>query len=498
MLERIRPESVGIRPALILNYLKALNDTGFVAHNIMLLRHGKVAFEAHYSPFRRDIPHELFSCSKSIASTAAGFAVGEGRLSLDEKVVDILPEKLDGKPHPFTAAMTVRNLLTMTTAFREFEPVSDDWTRDFMNKTPDHYPGTVFNYDSMGTHTLCEIVQKRAGATLLDYLTPRLFEPLGIGAGEVAWSVSKYGINMGGGGACMSPEAMAKFGQLYLNRGAWEGRQVLPEGWAEEATAGHVSCVTRDGSFKARYGYKFWRVQQNGFACLGLAGQVIAMHPDKNIVFVGTANGMQTDFHYFHSEYMWKMLYPEIKDEPVPFDDAGYAELAAYISRAEAFLPDGSPEIPDGVRKYAGKYLPAAPNLLEADGFKLILGESSGEIELRSKAGDTARIPFGYGAHVPAPQTIRDIANQNWEQLNQPADRCGNAGVWVDGRTLVIHSQTVRTQLYFIVTCHFGEEAAVLSIVPYGIYKFKSLPCALTHVYPEHTELIAESYNKSG
>ena len=94
-------------------------------------------------------------------------------------------------------------ILTMSTAFREFDPVSDDWTRDFLNKTPDHYPGTIFNYDSMGTHTLCEIIQKRVGTSLHEYLTPRLFEPLGIAANEVRWSKSKYGINQGGGGAAM-------------------------------------------------------------------------------------------------------------------------------------------------------------------------------------------------------------------------------------------------------------------------------------------------------
>ena len=483
MLERVRPESVGISPTLILRYLKALNDTGFVAHNIMLLRHGKVAFEVHYKPFRPDIRHSLFSCSKSVASTAAGFAIGEGLLSLDEKVVDILPEKLDGEPHPFIAAMTVRHLLTMSTAFREFEPISDDWTRDFMNRTPDHYPGTIFNYDSLGTHTLCEIVQKRVGATLLDYLTPRLFELLGIGANEVGWSMSKYGINQGGGGASMTTEAMAKFGQVYLNRGVWEGRQILPKGWAEEATAGHVSCVTRDGSFKGRYGYKFWRVQQNGFACLGLAGQVISMHPDKDVVFVGTANGMQTDFHYFHSEYMWKFLYPEIEDVPVSFDDTGYAELSDYISSAEAFLPSGSREIPNGFREYSGKYLPAVPNLLEADGFKLTLGETSGEIEL-CNGEYSGRIPFGYGVHIPGPHTIQDISNQKWEQLNQPPDNCGSAGIWVDERTLIIHCHVINSHLYFILTCHLGTDAAVLSIAPYGVYRFKNLPCALTHVFP--------------
>jgi len=190
---------------------------------------------------------------------------------------------------------------------------------------------------------------------------------------------------------------------------------------------------------------------------------------------------MQTDFHYFHSEYMWKMLYPEIEDEPVPFDDAGYARLSDYISKAEAFLPDGSREVPGDIREYSGKYLPVSPNLLETDGFKLTLGEPSGEIELR-KGEYNARIPFGYGVHIPAPQTIRDIANKNWDQLNQATDKCGNAGIWVDERTLVIHSQIIHTSLYFIVTCHFDTDAIVLSIVPYGIYNFKNLPCALTHI----------------
>jgi len=478
MLERVRPETVGIRPASVLRYLKALEETGFMAHSVMLLRHGKVAFEAHYKPFRPDIPHMLCSCTKSVVSTAVGFAVAEGHFSLDDKIVGLLPEKLDGPPHPFTAAMTVRHLLTMSTAFREFEPTTDDWTRDFLNRPPDHYPGAIFNYDSLGTHTLCEIVQKRVGSTLTEYLTPRLFLPLDIAAGEVFWAKSKYGINMGGGGGEMTPEAMAKFGQLYLDHGLWKGRQVLPVGWAEEATTGRVCCVTRDGSFKGRYGYKFWRVQQNGFACLGLAGQVISMHPDKDIVFVGTANGMQTDFHYFHSEYLWKMLYSEIEDGPVPFDDAGYAELCDTIARAEAFLPAGSVEIPPSCGEYAGRYLPVAPNRLGIDGFRLTFHAGSGGIELRQ--GDRLyHVPFGFGTHIPGPPALMDFARKSPSVF---PDGCGSAGVWVDGQTLIVHCQVLNTLQYFILTCHFGESAVVLSIAPYGIHKFDNLPCAMTHV----------------
>ena len=483
MLERVRPERAGIHPASILRYLKALEETGFTAHSLMLLRHGKVAFEVHCKPFRPDIPHMLCSCTKSVAATAVGFAIAEGRLSLGDRIVDLIPEKLDGPPHPFTSAMTVRHLLTMTTAFREFEPTTDDWTRDFINRPPDHYPGAVFNYDSMGTHALCEIVQKRAGSTLVEYLAPRLFEPLGIAPNEYFWAQSKYGVNMGGGGGEMTPEAMAKFGLLYLNRGRWEGRQILPVGWAEEATAAHVRCASCDGSFKSGYGYKFWRVQRSGFACLGLAGQVISMHPDKDIVFVGTANGMQTDFHYFHSEYMWKMLYPEIEDAPIPPDDAEYAALRDVVDKAEAFLPAGSHRIPAAARIYTGRYFPASPNRLGIDGFKLTPGETGGELELH-RGCHKHRVPFGYGKHIPGPPALMDFAQKSPSVF---PNGCGSAGVWVDERTLVVHCHVLNTLEYFVLTCNFSQNAVVLSIAPYGIHKFDNLPCAITHVFPQES-----------
>jgi len=278
-LERTRPESVGISPAVLLRYLHGLERTGFIAHGIMLARRGKVAFEINYKPFQPDIAHYLCSCSKSVAATAVGFALAENLFSLDDKIVELLPEKLDGTPHEYVAAMTVRHLLTMSTAFSDYEPKTDDMTRDFLNNTPDHYPGTVFGYDSLGTYTLCEIVQKFAGMNLEEYLRPRLLEPLGFEG--ALFPVSKQGVCRGNGAFCMRPEDMMKFGLLYLNGGRWDGKQILPAGWAEEATAGHVSCAASDGTYRESYGYKFWRVQNNGFACLGLAGQTIVMHPIK-------------------------------------------------------------------------------------------------------------------------------------------------------------------------------------------------------------------------
>jgi len=477
-LPRMRPEDAGVSPSALIKYINAMEQTGFVAHNIMMIKNGKVFFEIHYNPFKPHIKHMLCSCSKSVAAAAAGFALDEGLIGLDERIVDIFPEKLDGKPHPYIAAMTVKHLLSMTTAYADaVEPRTKDWTREFLNGAPTHYPGTIFGYDSIGTHTLCDIIQTRAKTTVHEYLTPRLFEPLGIAPDEVAWEFNPGGINHGGGGASLTPEAMAKFGLVHLNGGVYNGKQVLPKGWADEVRAARVAPVTRDGSYKDGYGYKFWRVQDNGFACLGLAGQAIIMHPDKNFVFVGTANGFQTDYHYFHMSYMWQLVYPEIKKSPVPYEDAAFEQLTRMCDTAEVFLP-GKSLYSLAAEKFNGKYLTVGENKFNCEGFMLIFNGETGELLLKRADGEIT-IPFGVGRHIAGPAVFQDYAVQQGDEY---PNGCGSAGVWADGRTFVIQSHITDTLQYFIITVHFGENAAVLQIKPYGIYKYEVFPCQMTHV----------------
>jgi len=475
-LERIRPEDVGISPAILLKYLESLEQTGFIAHHIMIIRHGKVAFEVHFNPFRPDIRHMLCSCSKSVTAAAIGFAIDEGLISIDDRIVDIFPEKLDGQPHPFIQAITVRHLLMMSTVYDDerIKITSDDWTRDFLNGEPLHYPGTIFSYDSTGTHVLCEIVQKLAKMTVHEYLTPRLFEPLGIGKDEVSWELNPMGINHGGGGACLTPEAMAKFGLLHLNGGKWEGKQVLPKDWAKEIATPRVSCVSCDGTFKGQYGYKFWRVQDNGFACLGLAGQAIVMHPDKDIVFVGAANGFQTDYHYFHMNYFWLLVYPHIADGPIPYEEKAYERLQEYVKNAEVFLPGASTYMHKN--DYDTCFMPVEKNKLGCEGFTIEFCEGYGNLILKLKAREII-IPFGYGKHIPGPLGLQSFAKQTGDDY---PNECAAAGNWVDSRTFIIQSHVIDTLQYFLITCHFGEKATVLEIKPYGVYSYDVFPISLT------------------
>jgi hypothetical protein len=236
--------------------------------------------------------------------------------------------------------------------------------------------------------------------------------------------------------------------------------------------------VTTDGSYRDRYGYKFWRVQNGGYAALGMAGQVIVMHPDKDLVFIGTANGFQTDNHYFHLEFFWQLLFPELAGGPVPYDDDAYSKLTDYVNRAEIFLPGGASDSPAG-RKYSGRFLPVRENALGCSGFILTLNDSGGELALRTGGRDLI-IPFGYGAHIPGPAGLHKPITP--EGRGKYPNGCAAAGRWADEKTLVVQSHVLDTLQYFIITLHFSDRAAVLEIAPYGIHRYDNIPCRLTCV----------------
>jgi len=486
-LERVRPETVGIQPRSLLRLTDALNNFGFTVNSMVLVKNGRVAFEIYYKPFAADIPHHLASCSKSVTSTAVGFAAHEKLFSLDDKVADLLPEKLDGAPHAYAAAMEVRHLLTMSAAFSVFkDPVTDDWTREFLNAAPDRCPGTVFTYDTSATHTLCEIVQKFSKTTVLDYLTPRLFGPLGARA---EWEVSPTGVNRGGGGVRLTTEGMAKFGLLYLNGGKLNGRQILPPGWAEEAVKGRISSAASGGAFKPRYGYQFWRIRDDGFCCLGMGGQVIAMFPEHDLVFAVTANGLQHNYDYLPLDLMCEFVLPEAEAGSVPYDDENYKKLTRFCESAEVFMPNGAVTSPAAGR-VNGKMFYADVHPGGYTGFKIIFNESGndGKLILYKNAREET-LDFGVKTHAegnaPWQQAVKDC--QFFGKYSFPGEesgwlrsRCGSSAVWADERTLVIKCHMLEQLQSFIVTCHFGDKAAVLNIHPVGVYEYLWLPLTLT------------------
>lgn len=289
---RATPESQGISSdlfAALLRELDASKDTDM--HHFMALRHGKVICECNFAPYPKGMWHITHSMCKSITGMAIGMLIEEEKLKLDENIYDIFPDHINAFSKIFRPVITVENLLTMTSGvtFNESGIVSgNDWLGSFLNASVNGKPGTEFQYNSLNTYVLSAIVTKRTGETLTEYLTPRLFEPLGIT--KYYWETCPKGITKGGWGLFLCAEDMAKLGQLYLQKGKWNGQQLVSEYWIEISTARHLK--TQNDTYG--YGYQLWMEQRPGsFEYNGMLGQNVIIYPDMDMVLVTNAGNKE-------------------------------------------------------------------------------------------------------------------------------------------------------------------------------------------------------------
>ena len=294
-------------------YLKAVADSAEDLHSILVLQHGKVLEEKFFVP---DTAHILNSVSKTFTSTAVGFAISEGLLSLDDKLVDLFPESIPGEPQPYLVDITLRHLLTMNSGHGT-DPTyavrkgGDDWVKAFMEWPIDYEPGTCYCYNSLGTYVLSAAVQKVTGQTVVDYLETRLWQPLGID--KPFWEESPAGINTGGWGLYLRTEDLARMGLCLLSGGKFGGKQVIPADWVAEMSKAQVPSVNAGinerrmkelvaehpeityfnpdlSDWVQGYGYQMWRCRHNAFRADGANGQYIIVIPEKDAVVVTTAH----------------------------------------------------------------------------------------------------------------------------------------------------------------------------------------------------------------
>ncbi|MGE5498838.1 MAG: serine hydrolase domain-containing protein, partial [Syntrophothermus sp.] len=325
-LPRSTPEKEGVSSKGILNFLDAAGKSKHEFHSFMFLRHGSVIAEGWWKPYAPDLKHTMYSVSKSFTSTAVGFAVTENKLSLNDRVVSFFPDKLPDTVSTNLAEMRVADLLTMT-AGQDPDPTflraqEYDWVKAFLSVPVINKPGSKFLYNSLATFMLSAIVQKVTGEKVIDYLTPRLFTPLGITG--IDWEESPMGINSGGWGLRLKTEDMARFGQLYLQKGRWNGRQIIPENWIEEATSKKIdqNPMARPGEKDSSdwlqgYCYKFWRCRHNAFRADGAYGQFIVVMPEQDavIAFTSESSNLQGELNL-----VWDYLLPAIHNDEITAD----------------------------------------------------------------------------------------------------------------------------------------------------------------------------------
>ena len=336
-LPRSTPEAQGISSQAIRDFVASADKINTL-HSFMLVRHGHVIAEGWWKPEAADKPHVLHSLSKSFNSTAVGLAIADGKLSLDDPVLKFFPADAPADPSDNLKAMKVRDLLTMTCG-HDTEPKSVGGApsvKQFLAHPVPHQPGTHFQYNTMGSYTLSAIVTKVTGQTALEFLKPRLFEPLGIERPE--WASSPEGNSLGGYGLKLCTEDIAKFGQLYLQKGKWNGKQLIPEKWVEQATSKQVPNDQEGHSkigidWMQGYGFQFWRCTHNAYRGDGANGQLCVVIADKDAVLAITA-----DTGNFQGEMnaIWDKLYPAFQPEPLPADAAGQEKLKQAIANLEA------------------------------------------------------------------------------------------------------------------------------------------------------------------
>jgi len=288
-----RPEDAGISSRGILDYIAAREEAGIEPHALWVIRHGQVACRMNFAPYDDQTPHMLFSLSKSFCSAAAGFAVQEGLLGWDTKLIDVLPEKFPEEPSDWLRAITLHDLLIMGSGLA---PESDnvggeDWAKAALACGCDHAPGTHFNYNSHGTYLVSCMVQKVTGQTVRDYLVPRLFEPLGMmnpDGSAPQWDSCPAGINVGGWGLWLSCAQIARFGQCLLQKGMWDGVQVLPPEWLALATTARIDngngVHEHDHDWNMGYGYQFWMCKHGRYRGDGMFAQLCVVDERLDMV----------------------------------------------------------------------------------------------------------------------------------------------------------------------------------------------------------------------
>ncbi|KQO60185.1 serine hydrolase domain-containing protein [Curtobacterium sp. Leaf261] len=316
---RSSPSALGIDAGGVLAFVRALETTPDVEpHSLMLLRHGQVVAEGWWAPYRADRVHLLYSLSKSFTAAAVGIAVGEGLVDLDATVLSYFPELDADITDERSRRILVRHVLAMASGHssetveraRELDP--DNLVRGFLLLPPDEEPGTVFAYNQPCTYSLGAIVRRVSGGSLLDYLRPRLLGPLGID--DVAWVRDDTGAELGFSGLHATTSAIAALGQLYLQRGVWDGTRILSEEWVEAATQLQVRNDDEENpDWSQGYGFQFW-MARHGFRGDGAYGQFCVMLPGLDVVLAMT--GQSIDMQAV-LDAAWEHLLPAIGDGPV-------------------------------------------------------------------------------------------------------------------------------------------------------------------------------------
>lgn len=478
-LTRSTPEAEGVSTSQVIDFLNAI-DTGRVElHSFMFIRHGKVIAEGWWNPYGSDYKHIMFSASKTFTATAVGLAVSENRLKITDKVISFFPYSLPDSISDYMRALTVQNLLTMSVG-QDPEPwvmgSDGDWIRAFLKTAPVHKPGTVFKYNNAATFMLSAIVQQVTGQTVFDYLQTRIFKPLAIHG--IDWDLSPQGINLGMIGLRLRTEDMAKFGELILLNGVWNGKQLISKEWIKEATSFKIQTSipgSKDSVGQNDWGqgycYQMWRGRNNTVRLDGLGGQFVVLIPDKDAIVVLTANAKNTqdELNLVHN-----YLIPGIKsDKPLPENP----ELIRTLRQKQAMLylkPAGGKLSKSELEsKLSGNEFDFGKNSYNIQSAYFTFNDKECSFALK-RDDNISIVKFGQDKWVVSdiksssllnsPRIVTKSIDANYKIL-QPLIKVAGSYYWTDKNTLELTARFIEESLGpETIVCRFSEMSGTLNV----------------------------------
>ena len=389
-LPRSTPEEQGVPSKALVALFDSLHALPLTdMHAVVVMRHGKVIGEMYPKPYAPEYRHTMYSCSKTFVGIAVGLAIEDNRLRLDDRVAAIFPELLPDSVSRDLADMTVRHLLTMESGVKpdwNMRSRGKEWIRTFLSK-PVKEPGTQYAYDSMVSYMLAAVVQKVTGKKLTEYLQERVFTPMNVT--EWAWEESPEGVNTGGWGVHIQPESLAKFGQLILNEGRWEGKQLVPAEWIREM------CKKHRETGREVYGYHIWHCGGHDGAVRadGALGQYVISVLDKDMVVVMTeatlGNGRD------QRRLIWDVLLPHIQDEPLPANKKEYQKL---LKKQESYkLAEVKGKASSAfASNWENKTIELGKNIFGWKSLRLNFGKKQVTMTVTETSGKSYELPFGY------------------------------------------------------------------------------------------------------
>jgi len=438
-------ESIGIKSEYIERFLDVIEENNIPLHSFMFMKDGVVGAEGYWKPFKADMPHRMYSVTKSFTAMAIGVLADEGKISLDDKIIKFFPDLVLDDVHPYIAETTIKNLLMMSTAYSKstYSIKMKDWLKSYFTSIPDHPAGTIFNYDSCGSYVLGAIVKRVTGKPFMEYLGEKVLESIGFEKGRRCLE-GPDGESWAGSGAIITTRELALFAQLLMNKGNFEGKQLISEKFVKEATTSQINnrIDGSDYNYFCGYGYQIWIMRDNAFHLNGMGGQLALGFPETGLIFVCTADVQAQNVRGKHVIYdaLWNEVISKL-GEDTPENEVADRRLKERCENLKLQVTDGENHS-DFEKEVQNVTYRLYENPMGISEFKLTFKGEKGNFCYKNPRGEKV-ISFGMGEFT---EEIFPEEHYPGERLLVPAGRgykTANCAKWIEKDTLLIRVCTV-------------------------------------------------------